>query len=725
MRRWFAESVREDGEAFLLDAEQARAVANGNKNLLVMARAGAGKTRTLVAKMVYLIAQCEVPADEIVAFVFNSDARDEINRRMRRMTVDGRKLAGATRATTFHAYANNLVQTRAGENRGEILADSKARGGPMRMQFIQEIVNGLDQRKIYRHFRDESWRVNRGRYFSEADYYEALRSTSYETLDGKMMKSNDEKVIADFLFEHDVKYVYEKTFYTKVRGRDVVRPDFYLPDYGIVWEHWAVTGRESPGEVEKINASGVVGKYREYCENKAWKRGWYGSAAAKEMGCREVIETVAGWAAREEMEERLRRVLLERGVRVEKLPEEERLRRARERQVKKFTKMITQFIDRAEQEYLGDEAGLKSRVAGVAETRVKAFLEIGYAAFSEYVKRLEGDARWGMDFAMLMKRAAEVLDEEKVECEKTRWILIDEYQDFSPLMMGLVNAMRAKNPECNVMAVGDDWQAVNRFAGADGRYYRNFEEYFSEDAERLEVTTNYRCAKDIVANAKRFVTKSMGESGRIKSGMEADGELFLCDCAGVFLENRAGEDRAAERARDDIYAKAMKVSNERSPDRRAVQMLKMVAGIVAENRGKQVLLLHRNNETSFWFVSLREFERRLREVLVRQGVMSAPEFKETVRTMTMHRAKGLEAEVVILLEVDAGVIPMYHPDVALMGIFGESEATALEDQQKLYYVALTRAREKLYVCYRKPRTGDSLAVSSFIENMAGYLMAKR
>ena len=69
--------------------------------------------------------------------------------------------------------------------------------------------------------------------------------------------------------------------------------------------------------------------------------------------------------------------------------------------------------------------------------------------------------------------------------------------------------------------------------------------------------------------------------------------------------------------------------------------------------------------------------------------------------MTMHKSKGLEAEVVIILEADVGVIPKMHPDTRLFGVFGETEEVALNDQVRLFYVAMTRAKKRLYIMHEK------------------------
>ena len=60
-----------------------------------------------------------------------------------------------------------------------------------------------------------------------------------------------------------------------------------------------------------------------------------------------------------------------------------------------------------------------------------------------------------------------------------------------------------------MFVVGDDWQAINRFAGCDTDYFINFEEHFKDDNARLEILTNYRSAKNIIKYSNQFVKKNV------------------------------------------------------------------------------------------------------------------------------------------------------------------------------------------------------------------------
>jgi DNA helicase-4 len=69
----------------------------------------------------------------------------------------------------------------------------------------------------------------------------------HETLGGQNVKSKGEKVIADFLFQNNIRYKYEKParirtwfFFSKKIGT----PDFYLPDYDVYVEYWGMINAE-------------------------------------------------------------------------------------------------------------------------------------------------------------------------------------------------------------------------------------------------------------------------------------------------------------------------------------------------------------------------------------------------------------------------------------------------------------------------------------------------
>jgi len=93
------------------------------------------------------------------------------------------------------------------------------------------------------------------------------------------------------------------------------------------------------------------------------------------------------------------------------------------------------------------------------------------------------------------------------------------------------------------------------------------------------------------------------------------------------------------------------------------------------------------------------------------------EEKNAVRLMTVHAAKGLEFNTVFITGLEEGLFPYERQD---------SDASDKEEERRLMYVALTRAREKVYLCYASYRTifGAKMPTtpSQFLSDISGDLM---
>lgn len=66
---------------------------------------------------------------------------------------------------------------------------------------------------------------------------------------------------------------------------------------------------------------------------------------------------------------------------------------------------------------------------------------------------------------------------------------------------------------------------------------------------------------------------------------------------------------------------------------------------------------------------------------------------------TVHRFKGKEADVVFLADASMHSYPLIHPDCVFFEAFGDTPEKLLLDERRLFYVALTRAKEQLWLFY--------------------------
>lgn len=91
--------------------------------------------------------------------------------------------------------------------------------------------------------------------------------------------------------------------------------------------------------------------------------------------------------------------------------------------------------------------------------------------------------------------------------------------------------------------------------------------------------------------------------------------------------------------------------------------------------------------------------------------------QNAVRLMTVHAAKGLEFPVVFITGLEEGLFPYERQD---------TDPQSREEERRLMYVALTRARHKLYLCYASYRTvfGAKMSTlpSQFLSDIPGDLL---
>ena len=71
------------------------------------------------------------------------------------------------------------------------------------------------------------------------------------------------------------------------------------------------------------------------------------------------------------------------------------------------------------------------------------------------------------------------------------------------------------------------------------------------------------------------------------------------------------------------------------------------------------------------------------------------ESRKLVTISTAHKYKGLQKDVVIILDAIPRCYPLIHPDLMFTRVFGDSIESVVNEERRLFYVALTRAVETL------------------------------
>jgi DNA helicase-4 len=681
-----------------LDDEQARANARPEDRLLITARAGSGKTRTLCAKAALSIGDEKLNPDQVMILAFNKAAAATVKKRLHK---EG-GIANYRNARTFHSLAYQLVKPRK-----KLLFDvggapSAREQSRFAQRMMERILNPAFKEAMVEFFRQELEQIESiGRDLPPLEYRIFRRSLEYITLKGERVKSNGEKYIADFLFEHGIEYRYEKPWAWKADFLDgsVYRPDFSIVSGGrdFILEHWAIDPENLADEVPAQWDTST----KAYREQIKAKRKFWGSHQIK------LLETHSGLirSGRVGFETSLQRILEKHGINCTLLSESEIIRRVFENDfaISRMAELFLQFIQRSKKRAWSVDAVAKQLTNSPdIEPRARLFHELALRAYREYEAMLAEEQ--AMDFDDLLMQATQEVrvrgamasihlgEGQMMPLSHLRWVLLDEYQDFSELYFQMLDAILKANPSIRLIAVGDDWQAINSFAGADLRFFNDFGSFFP-NLGAVGVTTNYRSDSLVVAAGNRLMA---GRGQPAKSSRATLGQIKIQNLSDIWLEFRDGDQYQVERDQDRLFLPKREGNKAPSPSMlRLAQALKYCAQKFLEAPNEKTMILARGG--FIYGIELSEFKDMLIDALCKICEATQETLDGQISIMTAHGSKGQESHTVIILDATQSQFPKVHPDNLLFMPFGVTPRAVLDEERRLFYVAMTRAEHRLFV----------------------------
>jgi DNA helicase-2/ATP-dependent DNA helicase PcrA len=375
--------------------------------------------------------------------------------------------------------------------------------------------------------------------------------------------------------------------------------------------------------------------------------------------------------------------------------------------------------------------------------------------FEDYERAKQRAGAW--DFEDLLGRLADLLDEHPAAAERLRArfraLTVDEYQDVNPLQQALLDHWTSA--DADICVVGDDYQTIYAFTGASPSWLLEFPTRHP-DATVVRLEESYRSTAPVLELANRL-TPQLG-------GFEK--QLRPCDALAAVTDaptpqvsghaTRAAEATfVAEECRrlhdvDGVAWHEMAVLyriNARSPEFEAALSsagipFVVTSGAFLDRPGARGLLrgleqqrfdtdvmgaTRRTAERLGWredgavkgsdeAQTLQEDLSRLVALAGEQPWADAGTFVDHVRTtfgvrpdergvelLTMHRAKGLEWDAVFLPRLNEKELPFKS----------RTSAADPDDERRLLYVGLTRARRHLYLT----RAADAGRPSSFLAEL--------
>lgn len=266
-------------------------------------------------------------------------------------------------------------------------------------------------------------------------------------------------------------------------------------------------------------------------------------------------------------------------------------------------------------------------------------------------------------------RYPEVLDRWQ---EKLKYIMVDEYQDSNYAQYRFLKLLASKYQ--NLCVVGDDDQSIYRFRGADIQCILDFEKDFS-NAEIIQLEQNYRNTKVIVTASSAVIQHNTKRKNKA-----------------VFTENEEGEKLILKSNRTD-REEAQFIANEIKKLKEQGKQYKEICILFRANKQCKVIeeTLKKNN-IPYCVPNKPKF--LVSETELENYDDMEKETKNQVVLLTIHSSKGLEFPIVFITGMEEGIFPSHH----CVGSIDE-----LEEERRLLYVAMTRARKKLYLTYSNKR----------------------
>jgi DNA helicase II / ATP-dependent DNA helicase PcrA len=360
-----------------------------------------------------------------------------------------------------------------------------------------------------------------------------------------------------------------------------------------------------------------------------------------------------------------------------------------------------------------------------------------YSAYMSLMKQERA-----MDFEDVLLLTAAMLEEEREVRERVqdqyRYFTIDEYQDISPLQQRVINSWLGSRQE--ICVVGDPAQTIYSFAGATPVFLNTFTQRFP-DAEVIRLTSGYRSTPEITLMANTVLrSASMGQElvAQNEHGAKPTVAAYKDESAeiagvvkdiGVLLSEGAPAQEVAILARTNNQLNSIEKAiaaaglpyqvrnNERFFDRTDVrEFLKGVrTASVIPTEGVYWLdelrtlaqpfltgaaidgiagLLHLARELdaddSFAPKTLRAYLREVEDRVQQNNPPTMP----VLTLATLHAAKGLEWERVFLIGVSESILPFDS------GNTGPENQNAIDEERRLFYVGITRAKKDLRMSYR-------------------------
>lgn len=662
-----------------LSSSQKEAVVSEQKRLLVLAGAGSGKTRTLIQKILYLISEKNTDPRNILAVTFTKNAANEMIDRLilhadktgayaaimsdkalslQAKEIERRKYLrkypwlSNTTVCTFHSFCYRALR-----NYGAQVFDN-------RFRILSDSV------------RDDDVDSERAAPETQKEIFQKLIKLQCEDA-GYLLKLK--RYILDYYIDAYRKRMQQRGYaeyskpYTTLRGEQVrskseryIADWLYLHSIEYVYEP-AIIIKDFPFKPDFYLPQADA--YLEHVSNLS--QGMKDKEEQFHIANKLLIKTYEPMTKDiGTFYEALARAILPRlseSIKRDIALSVESEFKAHFKQLDEFVSMLLTVMDKLKVEHCKLEE-VCARAEKEPHERVKVFYELAQPLLAQY--REYCIKKSYLDFNDLLIMALQLLERQSeirnMFQEQFSYLLVDEFQDVNTLQIKLLHALLTERTQ--LFCVGDDWQSIYGWRGSEIDYIINFASHFGE-SEIIKLGVNYRSHDTIVRASNEVIKHNTHKIEKDIEALRREGKKIYLYCAQK--ESEDGVLKLAETVHEFLKK---------------------------GYRKEEILVLYRKSK------AIEPYREMLRGLA-------------TLRTI--HAAKGLEARVVFLVGLTGGMhgFPqVWESDRILQLIKPSNVKLLMEEERRLFYVALTRAREELFLV---SELGNE---SSFIKEIPAELL---
>lgn len=616
-----------------LDEFQKKALLSKYKQTLVMAGAGAGKTAILTKRIILFAKFLKIPISKMLVMAFNKDAAKEVAERVGVATGDKPKSL-KDNIRTIHSFALKIAMEETPNL--DILTNEKET-----KNFVKRFLEKYKTGNAWSSYRGKVINLfNNSKPKDKANKKRKIPEPgkNIRCSDGTMVRSKAERRIVEKLIVNNIRFEYEPM----VAWADMYfEPDFFFPDYGLYAEYWGMMHHEN----DRIRET--------YCKHMNWKK--------------EQFKKYKFYLIDLEPQ-RPNTSLTPEDYLITKLKSFKSGKYAAAYE-NKLTKIFNSLEDKLIElliSVMDITMAYGKRLEDLvpkADPFVKAILGFIIPICEELEKNMELKNK--TTFTKILFMAVRRLKKDKTLVkglqEKYKCIFVDEVQDLQPLTRQFIRLLTGK--EQNLFAIGDDYQSIYSFAGSDPSFIVKFEHYFP-DAEVMQLKYNYRCHPNIVEISNKIIRNNKAQRFKNVKGIFGKGQ---CETDKVLTVVKLSDASQKEALADYLFSQI--------PEKEDVQVLARYSEVMP---------------------GIEPYTRAINQ-----------KFKDRkFKFLTIHKSKGLQADNVVILgciDNPDGVFCFPAKDSIqrikdkVLRLCRGNKFNLVEEETRLFYVAVTRAKKRVFV----------------------------